>query len=74
MEATLFRTDYYTERDKKTNKIKKQTACEVWVYPDWSYKLVFKDIKIVSEYKKEEKEKVSLFKRILSFIKQKLNI
>lgn len=43
-QARLSRTDYYTHRDKKTGEIDKQIACEVWVFPDHSYELVFKTI------------------------------
>lgn len=40
-EARLFRTDYYTHTDKKTGKIDKRIAIEVWLFDDWSYRLVF---------------------------------
>ncbi len=43
-QARLFRTDYYTHRDKKTGVIDHQVACHVWVFPDWSYELVFETI------------------------------
>lgn len=41
MYAKLFRTEYFTHRDKKTNVIDKQIACQVWLFDDWSYRLVF---------------------------------
>lgn len=43
-QARLFRTEYYTHRDKKTGQIDHQVACHVWVFPDWSYKLIFETI------------------------------
>lgn len=41
MEPRLFRTDYYTHIDKKTGKVDKRIACEVWLYNDWRYDLKF---------------------------------